>query len=364
MRFEQDPAAVVDRRPPARGWRRRRAARRRGRGPGRRRCRAPPAADAGSAGSGCESRRRGRRRFRRASRPSLAPWMTWPLMLYGRPSRASACFMSPAASAARTAELETRMPVHLVAHHPGDVEAARARRRRRASRSRRRAGRRSGSRRRPARSRRRGPSTSTRSMKASGDCAAKRGVEAQDHHLLDAAALELAELVAQRRDPCRRRLGLAGEARRSSRADSARSSSPSAAGRGAPPRRRAAPASPGGRGARRRNCRSSAPRRAPGPDGGRPRKTRIAAIIGRARAFAALRSEPRPSRRRVQVRPGAGSKKRAVALADDHRADVAAVEQVVDAAEAAQLEGADPRQVAEVARRRSRSPRRRRCWRR
>jgi hypothetical protein len=35
-------------------------------------------------------------------------------------------------------------------------------------------------------------------------------VEAQHHHLVDAAALELGELVAQRRDARRRGLGLAG----------------------------------------------------------------------------------------------------------------------------------------------------------
>src|SRR6266702_2738495 len=39
-----------------------------------------------------------------SSRPSFLPWTTRPLMLYGRPSSASAAASSPPASAARTAE--------------------------------------------------------------------------------------------------------------------------------------------------------------------------------------------------------------------------------------------------------------------
>ena len=107
---------------------------------------------------------------------------------------------------------------------------------RRASRSRRRAWRRSGSRRRPARSARRGPRTSTLSMKACGDWRRQARIEAQHHALVDAAARELGQLVAQRGDARRRQLGLAGAARRSSRADAARRSARSAAGRGAAPR--------------------------------------------------------------------------------------------------------------------------------
>ena len=45
-----------------------------------------------------------------SERPRRAPWTTRPLMLYGRPRSAAAWVMSPAASAARTAELETRWP--------------------------------------------------------------------------------------------------------------------------------------------------------------------------------------------------------------------------------------------------------------
>src|SRR6266702_3897725 len=45
-----------------------------------------------------------------SSRPSFLPWTTRPLMLYGRPSSASAAASSPPASAARTAELDTGAP--------------------------------------------------------------------------------------------------------------------------------------------------------------------------------------------------------------------------------------------------------------
>src|SRR6266568_2690096 len=48
-----------------------------------------------------------------SSRPSFLPWTTRPLMLYGRPSSASAAASSPPASAARTAELDTRVPARV-----------------------------------------------------------------------------------------------------------------------------------------------------------------------------------------------------------------------------------------------------------
>ena len=84
------------------------------------------------------------------------------------------------------------------------------------------------------------------------------GVEAHHHRLGDAAALELAQLVAQRRDPRRRRLGLPSQpgevvARIGLEGQHRRRQ---AAVRGPPTR--AARASPGGRDGRRRNCRSSA----------------------------------------------------------------------------------------------------------
>src|SRR6266700_2870154 len=50
-----------------------------------------------------------------SSRPSFLPWTTRPLMLYGRPSSASAAASSPPASAARTAELDTRAPARVAA---------------------------------------------------------------------------------------------------------------------------------------------------------------------------------------------------------------------------------------------------------
>ena len=65
-------------------------------------------------------------------------------------------------------------------------------------------------------------------------------------------------------------------ARRSSRADAARRSARRTAGRDGAPRGAAAPASPGGRGARRRSCRSSARTVARGRGGRKPRKTCIA----------------------------------------------------------------------------------------
>ena len=159
--------------------------------------------------------------------------------------------------------------MHLVAVHARHVEALGGCRRHRAWRSRRRAWRRSGSRRRPARIARPGRATSTLSMKASGNLARTAGHRTAGRRIWSTPQLrQLGQLVAQGGDAGRRQFGLAVQRRRSSRADAARRSARSWARRGAAPRCSAAPAWPGGRGARRRNCRWSARRPARSPGGG------------------------------------------------------------------------------------------------
>ena len=110
MHLEQDAAAVVDRRPLAEAGDAGDAAR--APRPWTRTTKMPIAA-----GFGWPKRRLSVRKpsprpapLSPRARPRRAPWTTRPLMLYGRPSSAAASAMSPAASAARTAELETRRP--------------------------------------------------------------------------------------------------------------------------------------------------------------------------------------------------------------------------------------------------------------
>ncbi len=134
--------------------------------------------------------------------------MTRPLTLYGRPSSAAAA--AHVAGGERGAHRRARdaQAVHLVAHHAGDVEAvARA----------------GGVEHRVVA----GAARAVAEVVADEDVARAEardehvgderlgrlrregGVEAHHHGLGDAAALELAQLVAQRRDARRRRLGLA-----------------------------------------------------------------------------------------------------------------------------------------------------------
>ena len=94
-----------------------------------------------------------------------------------------------------------------------------------------------------------------------GNLGRQPGIERKHHALVDAAARQFGQLVAQGGDAGGRQFGLARQRPRSSRADAARRSARSWARRGAAPRCSAAPAWPGGRGARRRNCRWSARRR-------------------------------------------------------------------------------------------------------
>jgi hypothetical protein len=201
-----------------------------------------------------------------SSRPSLRPCTTWPLMLYGRPSR------------------------------PQRRRPCRRRPRLRAPRSWRRAGR-------APRSCSCGPRRSpggaggvqhgvvARTLGAEAEVVAHQHVpraQAAHQHVVDEGLGRLAgqprasngrtthwstpqrasSVSLSRRWRCGPGPARACGAtwRRSSRADAARSSARSWARRGAGPRCSAAPAWPGGRGARRRSCRSS--RRRPGDAGG------------------------------------------------------------------------------------------------
>ena len=281
VRLEQDAAAVVDRSAACRGWRRRRAARRPGRARGRRRCPSPPACGWRKAQVQGAKAVAAAGAVSPSARPSLAPWTTWPLMLYGpaeQGGRPAPCRRRRAPRAPPSSRRAGRAPRSsscarrrsrrgaggvehgVVAGAPGaeaevvaDQHVARAQAAR------------------PAR----------RSMKACGDCAAKRGVEAQHHRLVRCrsarARTSLSRSVAMRAGarsgwPAQlrevvARIRLEGQHRRRQAAVRA-------------PRRRAAPASPGGRGARRRSCRSSARRRARGPGAAGRGRRAWRAIIG------------------------------------------------------------------------------------
>ena len=210
VHFEQDAGAVVDGRAPAQA---RDADERRAARPCTRTTKMPIAA-----GRGCGKRRlRVRKPSSRpgalapSARPSLAPWIDVAADAVGAAEQGLGALHVAVGERGAHRRARDAQAVHLVAHHPGDVEAARLAG---AVEHRVVAG--------AARAEAEVVADQHIARAEPGDqhvvdergrrLRGERSVEAADDDLLDAAARELGELVAQRRDAGRRRLGLAGSA--------------------------------------------------------------------------------------------------------------------------------------------------------